>query len=51
MGFQSYANNPCVVNKEIDRSQMTITWHVDHLKVSHINPRRIDEVAGKKVDV
>ena len=26
---------------------MTITRHVDDLKISHKNPRRIDEIAGK----
>ena len=27
--------DPCVVNKTIDDSQMTIAWHVDDLKISH----------------
>ena len=26
---------PCVANKIVDGSQMTICWHVDDLKVSH----------------
>ena len=43
MGFQPNPCDPCVVNKKIDGSQMTITWHVDGLKISHKNPKRIDE--------
>ena len=31
MGFQPNPYDPCVVNKEIDGLQMTITWHVDNL--------------------
>ena len=47
MGFQPNSYEPCVANKEIDGSQMIITWHVDDYKVLHKNPRRIDEVAEK----
>ena len=35
MGFQPNPYDPCVVNEEIDGSQMTITWPVYDLKVSH----------------
>ena len=27
--------DPCVANKIVNGSQMTVTWHVDDLKVSH----------------
>lgn len=30
-----YPYDPCVANKIIDGHQMTITWHVDDLKISH----------------
>ncbi len=30
--------NPCVANATINGKQMTITWHIDDLKVSHVNP-------------
>ena len=36
-----------MVNKEIKWSQMTIKWHLDDLKISYKNPRRINEVAQK----
>jgi hypothetical protein len=30
--------NPCIANATIGGLQMTITWHVDDLKISHIDP-------------
>jgi hypothetical protein len=30
--------NPCIANATVGNKQMTVTWHVDDLKVSHINP-------------
>jgi hypothetical protein len=31
--------DPCVVNKEVNGSQMTVCWHVNDLKMSHIDPK------------
>ena len=45
MGFKPNPYDPCVVNKIMDEHQMTITWHVDDLKISHHDPSKIDEVA------
>jgi hypothetical protein len=28
----------CVANKTIDNKQCTVVWHVDDLKISHVNP-------------
>jgi hypothetical protein len=39
IGFNLNPYDPCVVNKEVNRTQMMVCWHVDDLKVSHINPR------------
>ena len=33
--------DPCVANKTINGKQMTVYWHVDDLKVSHIDPNEI----------
>ena len=41
MGFEINPYNPCVANKMINGSQMTVTWHVDDLKISH---KESDEV-------
>ena len=35
MGFEVNPYNPCVANKMINGSQMTVTWHVNDLKISH----------------
>ena len=34
-GFKLNPYDPCVANATINGSQMTVTWHVDDLKVSH----------------
>ena len=33
--FKVNPYDPCVANKEVNGTQMTICWHVDDLKVSH----------------
>ena len=34
-GFEVNPYDPCVANKIVNGTQMTVTWHVDDLKVSH----------------
>ena len=34
-GFLINTCDPCVANKLIEGSQMSVTWHVDNLKISH----------------
>ena len=34
-GFKINPYDLCVANKHVDGSQLTVTWHVDDLKVSH----------------
>ena len=34
-GFEINPYDPCVANKVVNGPQMTVTWHVDDLKVSH----------------
>ena len=36
--------DPCISNKIIDGKQMTITWHVDDLKISHTTDATITDV-------
>ena len=43
-GFQPNSYDPCVVNKMIGGHQMTITWHVDDLKISHKNPEEVTKM-------
>ena len=43
-GFIINPYDPCVCNKNINGKQMTITWHIDDLKISHDNNAVITEV-------
>ena len=36
----------CVANKDIDRKQCTIIWHVDDLKISDQDPAAVDKVTA-----
>ena len=40
-GFVPNKYNDCVVNKMINSSQMTVVWHVDDLKVSHMDAKEV----------
>ncbi len=40
--FKLNPYNNCVANKIIDGSRCTILWHVDDLKISHIDPQVVD---------
>ena len=37
IGFVLNTYNPCVANKIVDGAQLTVLWHVDDLKVSHVD--------------
>ena len=36
-GFIINAYDSCVANKLVEGTQVTVTWHVDNLKISHVN--------------
>ena len=38
MGFDINPYDPCVANRMKNGSQQTVTWHVDDLKISHVDP-------------
>ena len=42
-GFVPNKYDDCVVNKMINGSQMTVVWHVDDLKVSHVDDREVSK--------
>ena len=44
MGLHIKPYDPCVVNKIINGSQCTILWHVDDLKILHVDPEVVTEV-------
>jgi hypothetical protein len=39
IGFKLNPYDPCVANKDMNGTQMMVCWHVDDLKVSHMDPR------------
>jgi hypothetical protein len=43
-GFIANPYDPCVVNKEINGKQCTILWHVDDLKISHVDPEVVTSI-------
>jgi hypothetical protein len=45
-GFEMNTYDPCVANKMMNGTQCTITWHVDGLKISHVNPKAVGAVLG-----
>jgi hypothetical protein len=44
IGFVINPYDPCVANKIIEGKQMTICWHVDDLKASHVKSKVMDKM-------
>lgn len=44
LGFKLNKYNPCVANMQIEGSTCTIAWHVDDTKISHKNPKVVDNI-------
>ena len=42
-GFTPNKYDDCVVNKMINGQQMTVVWHVDDLKVSHVDASEVEK--------
>ena len=40
-GFKVNPYDPCVANKMINGKQMTVTWYVDDLKISHMDSNEV----------
>jgi hypothetical protein len=43
IGFKVNPYDPCVANRIVNGKQHTVTWHVDDLKSSHVDPNVNDE--------
>jgi hypothetical protein len=43
-GFVLNAYDTCVANKMINGKQCTILWHVDDIKVSHVDPKVVSSI-------
>ena len=44
IGFKLNPYDPCVANKMVLGKQLTLTWHVDDVKASHVMKQVIDEL-------
>jgi hypothetical protein len=44
MGFVINPYDWCVANKTIKNKQCTVLWHVDNLKILHIDPNVVTEI-------
>ena len=42
-GFKINKYDPCVANNFVNGKQITIVWHVDDLKISHVQTKVVDE--------
>jgi len=40
-GFELNPYYPCVANKTVNWKQINVSWHVNDLNVSHVNPKEI----------
>jgi hypothetical protein len=43
IGFKTNPYDPCVANRMVKGKQPAVTWHVDDLKSSHVNPKVNDD--------
>ena len=39
IGFEVNPYDVCVANRRVNDKQHTVTWHVDEVKSSHVNPQ------------
>jgi hypothetical protein len=42
-GFKFNPHDPYVANKQVEGKQMTVSWHIDDVRVSHINSKHVDD--------
>ena len=54
IGFELNPYYPCVSNKTINGKQLTLVWHVDDIKASHVEAEvvtRMKNGSGKHMNV
>jgi hypothetical protein len=56
MGFEINPYDPCVANKTVNGTQMTVRWHIDDLIISHTSldnimafVKKIKDIYGEKL--
>ena len=43
IGFTINPYNPCMANRMVNRRQQTASWHVNDMKISHVDPKVNDQ--------
>ena len=46
MGFKVKFCDPCVANKILNVKQMTIVWHVNDLKIPHVDAKEVTKMCN-----
>ena len=46
-GFEQNPYDWCMVNKTIDGKQCTVLWHIDDLKISHVESKIVDGILNR----
>ena len=46
-GFKQNPYDPCTMNKMVNGKQATIVWHVDDLKISHVDKDVVKDILAK----
>ena len=44
MGFNINLYDPCIANKMVGGKQLTVCWHIDDLKISHMNKQVVTKL-------
>lgn len=47
LGFTMNPFDECMANKTINGKQCTILWHVDNLKISHVDPSVVESILAR----
>jgi len=47
LGFKLNPYDTCVANKMINGKQCTIRWHIDDLKISHVDPKVVEAIVSQ----
>ena len=51
MGFEINPYDPCVANMMVTGAQCTVCWHIDDLKVSHVDEAAVTAFSLKLADL
>ena len=50
IGFEINPYDPCIANKIVEGKELTVVWHVDDLKVSHVSSSQRHYKDGRLIE-